>query len=240
MAFDGPPTKRVYLGPPPPTQLPDTMVVFTELDLRREVNFLREEVKLLRAHAESVTETHNTFVSETVTTVGQVLTQQAGMAHRLDVVDSSLHTIDRTFLDANVHLIAHHKELSEKIAQAMTKATDLETHIPEALQELRERYIPKAIDQVTKQLEQELKDLRDVWLPKALGGGGGGLVDSQVLDSAVAAAMAENLKGVEGHSAARRADHRGVRRPARGDRGHREQHLRGLQEEVERRRGRAG
>ncbi len=177
------------------------MVVFTELDLRREVNFLREEVKLLRAHAEAVTETHNTFVNETVTTVGQVLTQQAGMTHRLDVVDSSLHNIDRTFIDANSHLIANHQELTDKIAQAMGKAMDLEKHVPEALQELRERYIPKAIDQVTKQLEQELKDLRDVWLPKALGGGGAGLVDSQVLDSAVAAAMADNLKGVENHIA---------------------------------------
>ena len=126
------------------------MVVFTELELRREVNFLREEVKLLRAHAESVTETHNTFVGETVATVGQVLTQQAGMAHRLDVVDSSLHTIDRTFFDANVNIMASHKELSDKIGLAMNKVTDIETrHIPDALQALQD------------QADREGKELRE-------------------------------------------------------------------------------
>ena len=66
------------MGPPPSTQVPDTMAALGELDLRREVHVLRAEVQALRAHAVHTTEVHNTFAGDTITTVDQILARPTG------------------------------------------------------------------------------------------------------------------------------------------------------------------
>ncbi len=227
MAFGGPPTKRVYMGPPGPTQVPDTMTPFGDLDLRREVHSLRAEVKLLRSHAEGVTEVHNTFVGETVGMMDSVLDR----LHNSDLswtdavrkfveLEQARAQHEQHFVEAHVRMVADKAEVVEKLdilADDLRKFSDPKLGIigdvTDKMQFIEHHYVPDAIKATETKMERELRELRDRWIPKAIEGSEmrlnttlqdfitnhapGITADQQVLDSMILTALNERCSNMQ-------------------------------------------
>ena len=137
---------------------------------------------------------------------------------KLMALEQSQKRHDQYFVDADTTIKANKKELEERVAMTMEevqkltnpksglindlweKTAFMEHHyVPDAIQAgqdktekelttLRDRWIPKVIEQVERKMEQDLKDTRDA--------GKNFATDAQVLDSVITAALNERFAGL--------------------------------------------